>query len=317
MEREFSFPLPNGWFQIAYSGELEPGEVMPLHYFGTELVLFRGEDDGRARVMDAYCPHLGAHLGYGGRVVGNSIRCPFHAWEFGEGGKCSNIPYAKRIPPKAAVTEWPVDEKNGMVLMYHDTAGRKPSYEIPELPEYRSGEWTDYYLREFKVKSRSQELAENIVDPPHFKFVHGTAEIPEAKAAINGHIFNVALSYPIASPGTGKMQYGKIDIESHGFGVGWSRFRGIVDTTVIIGGTPIDEEYLHIRLSFMVRRLDDAAATDALAKAFVDEIVRQFSEDLPIWENKAYLNRPVLCDGDGPIGLLRDWARQFYELSEV
>ncbi len=24
------------------------------------------------------------------------------------------------------------------------------------------------------------------------------------------------------------------------------------------------------------------------------------------------LTRPVLCDGDGPIALLRKWARQFY-----
>ena len=311
MNREFSFPLPSGWFQVAYSGELEPGEVMPLDYFDTELVLFRGED-GRARVFDAYCPHMGAHLGYGGRVVGNSIRCPFHAWEFGEGGRCSKIPYSKRIPPKAAVGEWPVDEKNGMVLVYHDTERKPPAYQIPEVPEYASDEWTDYYLREFKVKSRNQELAENIVDPPHFKYVHRTAEIPKAKVHINGHIFNVELAYPIARADTGEMQYGNIDIESHGFGVGWSRFRGIVDTTVVVAGTPIDREYLHLRLSFMIKKLDSVAATESLGKAFVDEITRQFREDMPIWENKAYLERPLLCEGDGPIAQLRSWARQFY-----
>ena len=39
----FPFPLPNGWFQVAYSDELAPGGVVPLHYFGRELVLFRTE----------------------------------------------------------------------------------------------------------------------------------------------------------------------------------------------------------------------------------------------------------------------------------
>ena len=42
------------------------------------------------------------------------------------------------------------------------------------------------------------------------------------------------------------------------------------------------------------------------------EISRQFDEDLPIWENKIFLERPVLCDGDGPIGAMRRWGRQFY-----
>lgn len=35
-------------------------------------------------------------------------------------------------------------------------------------------------------------------------------------------------------------------------------------------------------------------------------------EDL-VWENKQYRERPALAVGDGPIGLYRRWARQFYE----
>ncbi|MFN2425072.1 MAG: Rieske 2Fe-2S domain-containing protein, partial [Candidatus Binatia bacterium] len=62
-------PFPDGWFQVAYSDELEAGQVEPLHYFGRDYVLFRGAD-GEARVFDAFCPHLGAHLGYGGMVEG-------------------------------------------------------------------------------------------------------------------------------------------------------------------------------------------------------------------------------------------------------
>ena len=49
----FPFPrYPNGWFQVAYADELAPGGVMPLKYFGKELVLFRPttEEIGRAHV---------------------------------------------------------------------------------------------------------------------------------------------------------------------------------------------------------------------------------------------------------------------------
>ena len=100
VEREYPFhPYPIGWFQVAYSDDVKPGDVLPLKYFGRDLVLFRGED-GKAAVMDAFCPHLGAHLGHGGKVNGNCIRCPFHAWEFDTEGECVSVPYAKKIPRK-------------------------------------------------------------------------------------------------------------------------------------------------------------------------------------------------------------------------
>ena len=96
-------PLPNGWFAVAFSHELREGEVRPLHYFGEDLVLFRTRS-GRARVLDAFCPHLGAHLGHGGRVMGESVRCPFHGWSFdGASGSCTQIPYCERIPQQALV----------------------------------------------------------------------------------------------------------------------------------------------------------------------------------------------------------------------
>ena len=60
MER-YPFPAyPNGWFRVAYSADLAVGDLRALHYFGRDLVLFRGED-GRAHVLDAHCAHLGAH----------------------------------------------------------------------------------------------------------------------------------------------------------------------------------------------------------------------------------------------------------------
>ena len=49
-------------------------------------------------IVDAYCPHLGANLGVGGRVHGNCIECPFHGWQFdGESGQCVKIPYADKV----------------------------------------------------------------------------------------------------------------------------------------------------------------------------------------------------------------------------
>src|SRR5208337_1884068 len=109
----FPFPrYPNGWFQVAYGDEIAKGSVQRLQYFGQELVAFRG-DDGALRVLDAYCPHLGAHLAIGGKVIGNTLRCPFHGWRFDGEGQCVEVPYAKKIPPKGQTRAWPVVERNG------------------------------------------------------------------------------------------------------------------------------------------------------------------------------------------------------------
>src|SRR5579871_5397471 len=94
--------FPNGWFVMAASEELKEKSAVPLHYFGRELVLFRTEG-GAVHVLDAYCPHLGAHLGYGGQVLGECVRCPFHAWSFDGAGNCTEVPYAKKIPPRARI----------------------------------------------------------------------------------------------------------------------------------------------------------------------------------------------------------------------
>jgi len=116
MKREFPFPAyPNGWFAVSYSDEIKSGEVKALEYFGKPLVVYR-TGAGEARVIDAHCPHLGAHLGFGGAVVGETVRCPFHHWRFGADGKCVDIPYAQRIPPQAKIGVWPTCESTDSSL---------------------------------------------------------------------------------------------------------------------------------------------------------------------------------------------------------
>ena len=114
-------PYPYGWFMACYSDELAIGEVKPLQYFGRDLVLWRGED-GQPRLIDAYCRHLGAHMGYGGKVDGNNLVCPFHAWAYNEQGCVTDVPYAKRLPPSATkppATQYKTCEENKAVWFWY------------------------------------------------------------------------------------------------------------------------------------------------------------------------------------------------------
>jgi 3-ketosteroid 9alpha-monooxygenase subunit A len=300
---------PKGWFAVALSRELGPGQVLPVKAFEKDLVLFRGED-GQPKLLGAFCPHMGAHLGHGGKVVENTIKCPFHAWQFDGAGQCTKIPYADRIPPKAKVRPWTVMERNGMILAWNDIEGSAPDWEVPVIPEIGSDEWTDFEVREWDIKTHSLDMAENQVDVAHFQYLHGTLDYPASEASVDGHIMRVASK---AGMGTTRGAVaGSIESTSYGFGFNTIRFKGVVDTLLVTSVTPKDKDYVHVRFCFMVKKTGGAALDRGVGKAFIAEVSRQLEQDIPVWENKVFVHPPMLCEGDGPIPLFRKWLRQFF-----
>ena len=315
-DRYFTPPIPNGWFQIAASDEIKPGDVKPLKYFGKDLVIWRSED-GELSVLDAFCPHLGAHLGHGGQVKGSSIECPFHAWQFGTDGKCTAVPYAEHIPRKAKLPKWHSKELANMVMCWHHAEGEPPTFDIPdEIPEWgssdgvRNDEWTEFLSREWTIRTRNQEMAENAVDTAHFHYLHGTSNMPKSEASVDGPILRVYSDAGMETP-RGTVD-GSIESLNYGFGLAVVRFNGIVETLNVASTTPIDADHVHLRFNFSVKQTAGAEMARGVGKAFVAEVARQLEQDIPIWENKVQYEKPLLCDGDGPIGIFRRWCTQFY-----
>ena len=295
-EKRFPFPVPDGWFVVAESRDLDPGQTVATHVFGNDVVIFRTAS-GEARMVDAYCAHLGSHLGVGGKVDGECIRCPFHGWLYdGESGKCTEIPYGdtKVIPSQARVRSYPVVERNQMIWAWHHGNDEPPFYEVPEVAEFYDADWLPYEIREFDVATCCQEMAENNVDFAHFMYVHGTDSIPDDEFEIRGTYKRTV--------GAG----GNFVREGYGLGLGVLH---LGDSAVFISSTtPIDDENVKVRWIFTARRSmgDDAAAN--MATGFSAGV----SQDLPIWENKRYVARPVVTKSEKKLLEQRDWALQFY-----
>ncbi|WP_437289823.1 Rieske 2Fe-2S domain-containing protein [Sorangium sp. So ce406] len=298
-------PFPRGWFQVASSEELSTGGPLPLRCFGRDLVLFRTQD-GQARVLDAHCPHMGAHLGIGGRVEQNGIRCPFHGWVISGEGACVHIPYADTIPPKARVRAWETRELDGTILVHHAIGGEPPAFEIPPLAEARSTEWSMDTTRRWRIRTHVQETLENIVDPAHFVTVHSMPEPPRTEVEVEGHIIRSRSAVKQRGPG-GRVVDGTITWEGHGMGYGTIRFTGIVELLFVNTVTPVDDELVDVRVAFWLRK--DGA--QRLGQALAAEVCRQIEEDIPIWENKIYRPQPVLCAGEKTIMTFRKWSSQF------
>ena len=310
----FPFGIPNSWYLVAYSEDLAPGQLESLRYFERDLVLYRGES-GQVGVLDAHCPHLGAHLGFGGCVVGDSLSCPFHGWRWEADGRCSEIPYAKRIPADISMRSYPVVERNGMILVWYHATDEPPSFEIPEIAEWGASDWLQTWLvSDWTVKSHPQDLAENGVDWAHFSVVHGI-EAPKdllCEFFPNTYTFRIGGSKPVSTLG-GRTDELVMHGENWGMGYSWLHQFGTHETIVATGMTPIDGETTHVRMGVIAR------VGDRPAEAVRDEIQLYMKEhtvfaeqDFPIWENKVYVERPGYWEEDGPIAEYRRWTTQFY-----
>ena len=318
-------PYPYGWFKIAYSTDLKAGEVKPIKYFGQEMVLFRTEA-GEPKILDAYCPHLGAHLGYSnhehtgrpGPVVGDSIVCPFHGWQYNGEGECTSIPYAKNMPPrtvgKSVIKAWHTVEKNQSIWVWYHPEGIDPLFEVVDIPEAApdNDEWSDYEIHEWEIKANIQDVAENGADPAHFYYVHGTAEMPNDNTEVEfkEHTRRSVIKSKMKTP-KGVVD-GQIEAKGNGPGQSWTRFSGICDTIMVGGLVPIDDVHLRVSFAFLKKKVDGKVPEGGVSQAIIKDICKQLNEDSVIWEHKTYNAKPILCDGDGPIAKLRKWFGQFY-----
>jgi 3-ketosteroid 9alpha-monooxygenase subunit A len=305
-----SHVYPRGWFVIHFSDELKPGEVKPLQYFGQELVLFR-TDTGDPRILDAFCPHMGAHLGYGAKVQGGEIVCPFHAWRFDGAGKCTAVPYASHIPPRARIAAWPVVEKNGMIYVWNDADGQGPDWEVPDLPEYGAASYSPWRHSILAIKTHPREIVENLVDTAHFMPVHGT-DAKSFRNEFHGHVgvqHNEGVAYPL---GGGTDHY---SLTATYFGPAYmvTHMKGVLESILINAHTPIGPNLLHLRFAVSLKRSGSREIPAVFADKYIENLRDGFLQDVAIWEHKVYRDRPLLCEGDGQIPALRRWYRQFYE----
>ena len=320
--KRYPMPIPFGWYGVAYSDDLKVGESRPIKYFGKEMVLFRTES-GEAVVLDAYCPHMGAHLGYGinaeagqgGRIEGESIVCPFHAWKFDNRGFCTDVPYAKNVPPKVkdkqCIKSYHVTEMNQIIwVWYHPDEEQAPLWQVEYNEEANDPNWSEFEKYEWTIKTHPPEMGEHAADPAHFRYVHGVATFPQWESTQDGHKTHGIQRADMQTPkGTIK---GEIHTNNAGPGQTWTRFKGIAETYLNGLITPVDDETVHVRFAFSQPLKDGKKPEGGVEAAIIGDIRKQLREDTPVWENKLYRPLPILCDGDGPIHKFRKWYAQFY-----
>jgi phenylpropionate dioxygenase-like ring-hydroxylating dioxygenase large terminal subunit len=109
------------WIPAVGSDELPAPDCPPLRVrlLNENLIAFR-DTQGRAGLIDDYCPHRGASLFFG-RNEENGLRCVYHGWKFDVTGQCTDMmsePTDSKFVQKVKTTAYPTQERGGIVWAY-------------------------------------------------------------------------------------------------------------------------------------------------------------------------------------------------------
>lgn len=317
-------PFPIGWFAVAFSHDLKPGEAVARKCFGSDLVVFR-DPDGQIGVLDAYCPHLGAHLGHGGVAEDGCVRCPFHGWKFDRDGTCVDMPYGNRIPPAAKIRPWHVVEQDSVILVWHHPDGAEPTWSMPSFDDRK---WSTPRTMLREIDSHPQDILENTVDCAHFRFVHQSHIVtPVQEATVEGQTFEVrVVSDPGAVSDDFKLE-GAVELAGttfcHGPGLAGAtlgaRGEGMgLPTLQRLYATPVDGTVIELR-GVVTTEVEggDADASEQWVDLIAPSVIENWDRDIPIWAYKRYLERPALNNTERLIPVYRRWYAQFYELDDL
>ncbi|MCG5432167.1 Rieske 2Fe-2S domain-containing protein [Mycobacterium sp. MYCO198283] len=318
---------PTGWFCVAWSDEVGAGDVHAMRYFGRELVAWRAES-GRVAVMDAYCEHVGAHLGFGGTVVGEVIQCPFHGWQWNAEGRNVCIPYQDRPNRGRRMPTYPTVERNEAIWIWHDAPGREPYFDVPDVfSAFGDGSRAaDYYPQQrlFRqaLELHPQYVLENGVDFAHFKYVHQTPIVPVfTRHDFAGPVARVDFTITFEGDEQQSIDDVRSGVEAinGGLGIAVTKSWGMVDNRTISAVTPVDEATSDVRFMVYIGRTpgrDDVRA-ERKARQFGDEVIRQFTQDIHIWSHQRYSDPPALATAEYEgFTAIRRWAEQFYPADE-
>jgi len=307
--------FPKGWYCVAESRDVVEGALKAVSYLDQQLIVYR-DANGAARVADAYCPHLGAHLAsHDGCITGGEVVCPFHKWRFdGATGKCNSIPYTNIVPPQAKLTMHPTMESFGMVLMWYHPEGKPPEFQPYDFEEYASAEQPWVFYTEYNRISRApfRDIMENLFDTAHIQQLHHSTGLPEI-AKLTRTDYGMRATY--AAPENPEefplnfmeFNFSALSIIHHvalGDGFGFQQIGTL---------TPIDNESFQLRARMYIRDTGSAEINEAIGGAFASRVLSEISQDAKVLNFKKHLKQPIICAGDGPIMKFRSYAKEILE----
>jgi len=160
------------WYFAGLSGDVKSGQLIRIEIAGEPITLGR-KKDGSIFALRDICPHRAAPLSQG-RIVNDTVECPYHGWRFGSDGTCAAIPALHfeddMDVSKISVRHYPVREQGELAWIY--LAGAKntaPSVDPPQIEKAIGKIFVDEQL---VMNADIDQAALGLIDPAHGPYVH-------------------------------------------------------------------------------------------------------------------------------------------------
>lgn len=337
-------PHPYGWFAPLRAHEVRAGAPTSFEFMGRSLVAFR-DGAGTVRVLDAVCPHFGAHLGDGGEVRDGCIRCPYHKLDFDGDGRC--VGAATHYDPgkvrhlRAGV--WASRERFGLVWVWHGPDPAAPDRPIA-LDALDWEGWTDPITHDGLCVPNLSPLwlAENIADLAHLRTVHcwDLDRVVVPPGADPDGTFRVAVDVRWRLGARARdprlRRLGRwvnspfhLDVRAHDAAIvvahaTLTEAQGALSLRNIVLVCPNPDGSARLRVMVSVRRQWHGAVArglrrlvgrgpeELLAPLFLGIGVSDFHSDARVWARRQHLENPVPLPGEGAFLEFRRWSLRFW-----
>jgi nitrite reductase/ring-hydroxylating ferredoxin subunit len=332
-----------GWFAALRSEEVVARRPTSFRFMGRDLVAFR-DTSGQVAVLDAVCPHFGAHLGHGGTIENGCVRCPFHGLQFDRAGQCvGGELYSGRALRVMKTQAFVAQEMAGCIFLWNGPDLSKPAWPLP-IEKLEWDGWSKPITNAGRPLPRTNLFfpTENIIDMTHFVNVHRW-QLHEVlvwpHVDDNGYFrARIKVTWVLAAQSEsalvrrlGSLVQSPFEVEfvimEPGVAVATTQLteeQGNLSVRSIVLITPVSEVDCHIRAVMSVRdpspgRLQGAirrrlgvGLPEVLAPLFLAVGTADFTRDALIWSHRTHLERPRPLKEDGPIVGYRRWSERFW-----
>lgn len=163
------------WYFAALSSDLKPGKLQRYELLGEPVLLGRTHK-GEVYALRDICPHRAAPLS-AGRLVGETVECPYHGWRFKTDGACAAIPslvddQAMDVS-RIKVRRYPAAESQGLVFVWMSADPRfdgEPPIPPPTFPGVMGG--GPKLVDGMMFDAHIDHAVVGLMDPAHGPYVH-------------------------------------------------------------------------------------------------------------------------------------------------
>lgn len=314
--------IPTGWYRLGNLDAVPRNSAMAWSALGVELVWWI-DNEGNVSAAEAWCPHLGAHLGHLGSIVTDPdrrdavLRCGFHGWCFGADGSTVRSQHGSRPSSTAALRTFDTACQGSEAYAFIDVAwdGRGapdptegaswPLADFGPSPQDREPDVTLPSVAE--LTAHQQVVLEGDFDLNHFRPVHGVEfELVDSDIGVGAPN---AASVRYQTPGPRPQV---VSVRLDGVSRMWEEVR-IGPIRVVLTADYVTETPNRSRVAGNVSVWGPSVrAAERAAKRLSSTLGNDIGRDAAVWETRRYDAPAAFAPSDRLLVEFRRWAGRFY-----